>query len=225
MNGVIARHARQSGSSAKRRARMRRSRRPRIRGAGCPPGPSGGDVLSAPLASGRHQHGASGLEAGSETVRHANSSPCSYQRADHEVSAVLRSSPDLTPPVQFRSCPTITTPAGVCTRPRWHSGCSVESPWSGGADAGGRVPLHATSCRGLTRPARLPPPAGQVALFDRRNTEMGRELVAVSCPECGCSPMEALLRGMINSRYLWCPRCRVICVVKRSPSLTRQNST
>jgi hypothetical protein len=48
------------------------------------------------------------------------------------------------------------------------------------------------------------------------------ELVGVLCPECGCSAVErcslveALLKGMRNSRYLWCPRCRAICVVDRS---------
>jgi len=50
------------------------------------------------------------------------------------------------------------------------------------------------------------------------------ELVALPCPECGCAPVEALLTGMRNSRYLWCPRCRAICVVDRSPSLTDQHS-
>ena len=41
----------------------------------------------------------------------------------------------------------------------------------------------------------------------------GRELVAVSCPECRCSPVEVLRTLHSGRRFLWCPHCRAIWAV------------
>jgi len=39
------------------------------------------------------------------------------------------------------------------------------------------------------------------------------ELVAVSCPECDCSPLEVLKKLRSGRGFLWCPACRGIWAV------------
>jgi Zn-finger nucleic acid-binding protein len=53
------------------------------------------------------------------------------------------------------------------------------------------------------------------------------ELVAVSCPECRCVPVEVLKKLRSGRRFLWCPQCRAIWavdtwVLNRPASLTEQ---
>jgi hypothetical protein len=53
------------------------------------------------------------------------------------------------------------------------------------------------------------------------------ELVAVPCPECGCSPVEVLMTMHSGRRFLWCPQCRAIWavdtwVLNRPASITEQ---
>jgi hypothetical protein len=111
--------------------------------------------------------------------------------------------------------------ASRCTSTRWHCGCYVVFPWGGRADAGGRVALHATACVCHTTCLAFLQPGRSPLFLKPRNTLMDRpELVAVPCPECGHSPVEALGQMRTGWRYLSCLECGALWVADRPPVLT-----